>query len=172
MIYLMTSNNVDINLLANFASRLLRLPSTIYGWLIDHDYDYWQNIDEPSLYAAANRYLPPEKIISNGAKPPTNRMVVDRSTHPGRFVFRQGYIEAIGGMMWFSERFWPLTGASKEEAVARGMISPLPEDPSLCEAILDENLFANAEGDDALAELQDRYRDLLFPSHRQQPIPL
>jgi hypothetical protein len=54
------------------------------------------------------------KLKSNGQPYPSERVIVDTSENPGRWEFRQGYIEAIGSPMWIGENLWRPIGDNRE----------------------------------------------------------
>ncbi len=96
-------------------------------------------------------------------------MTIDISKHPGRMLFRVGYIEAISAQMWLGPHFWAATGARKEEVLAAAEwlleVKQLPGDVLYLEAL--DVPFSSAEGHEA--ELQNKLQALLFPRSVESP---
>ncbi|MBA4205700.1 MAG: hypothetical protein C0457_11955 [Polymorphum sp.] len=82
----------------------------LFAYVSDKNYDYWQNAKDPAQYKNAGRPLPDLPLKSNGLPFPLEQQIFDTSQNPGRFVHREGYIEAIGSPMWFSDKFWAMLG--------------------------------------------------------------
>src|SRR5690606_3246620 len=78
--------------------------------IYDVEYDYWQNAKDPLQYEAVGRDYSHLPMRSNGLPPPVERMEIDTSENPGRWIFREGYIEAVGSVMWLVEPFWDYVG--------------------------------------------------------------
>lgn len=83
----------------------------VQAYVVDVEFDYWQNATDPLQYTGKNMPYEHLPMISNGLPPPLNRSVIDTSSNPGRRVLRKGYIEAVGSPMWLSDKFFDLTGA-------------------------------------------------------------
>jgi len=92
---------------------LTSISGFVQGWVVDVDYNHWQNAFDPLQYKAKGRSLKGLSMKSNGLPPPLEKQIVDTSQNPGRRTLRKGYVEAIGGNMWLSDRFWELTGKDK-----------------------------------------------------------
>lgn len=97
---------------------------------------------------------------SNGLPFPLEQQIIDTSQNPGRRILRDGFVEAVGSVMWLGEQFWPLTGASKQTVLAAEWL----ECEQLANGVLRIQVadapFRTAEG--ASGALQDRLRSLLF----------
>lgn len=86
----------------SWVSIFLRGGSFLQARLYDAEYDRWQNIKDLLVYESAgvpHSHLPK---ISNGLPFPLGRDVVDVSSNSGRWVLKQGYIEAVGSTVWVS----------------------------------------------------------------------
>ena len=92
---------------------ILSVEGFIQAWLSDIEYDFWQNATDPLEYECAGRPLSGLPMKPNGLPPPLDQMEVDISGNPGRNVFRQGYIEAVGSSMWLGNLFWEKIGMDK-----------------------------------------------------------
>lgn len=84
----------------------------------DDEYEFWQNAADPIQYKGSGRSYAGLPMKSNGLPYSVEQMVIDTSANPGRRIFRQGYVEAIGAIMWLGEQFWSLTGARKQDVLA------------------------------------------------------
>lgn len=129
--------------------------------LYDHGYEYWQNTHDPLQYESVGRSYAGLPMKSNGLPFPLEQQIIDTSQNPGRRVLRDGYVEAVGSVMWLGEQFWPLTGARKQAVLAANWLQceQLPNGVLRVQAA--DAPFTTAEG--ASGELQDRLRSLLFP---------
>jgi hypothetical protein len=98
---------------------------------------------------------------SNGLPFPLEQRVIDTSQNPGRRVLRDGYVEAIGSVMWFGEPFWRLTGASKQAVRTADWLQCEQLNNGVLRVQVADAPFTTGEG--ASGGLQDRLRSLLFP---------
>jgi len=73
--------------------------------LFDFETEYWDNAEDPIEFEAAGRSFDHLTLRSNGLPAPLEKQVVDVSRNARRRVLRQGYIEAIGEVMWVSPAF-------------------------------------------------------------------
>lgn len=93
----------------------LSVNGFVQAWISDVEYEYWQNAKDPLLYQAAGRSFDHLPTKSNGLPPPLERLEIDTSNNPGRWLFHVGFIEAVGSTMWLSPFFWSLVGVSRKE---------------------------------------------------------
>ena len=98
---------------------------------------------------------------SNGLPYPLEQKIIDVSANPGRRMFREGYIEAVGATMWLGPVFWPLTGADRQQVENTRWLRTLSPTPSVTRLQAAECCFTTGEG--ATGELQRKLRSLLFP---------
>lgn len=134
----------------------------VSAWVVDRQYDYWQNADDPIEYEAAGKSYSHLPMRSNGLPPPLTKTIIDTSQNPGRRTFRQGYIEGIGAIMWLGARFWRVAGADPKKTLSQNWVRIEQIQPSLMQLLVADDVFREAEGDEAV--LQHRLRQLLFPS--------
>lgn len=131
------------------------------GRLYDHEYDYWQNAHDLLQYKSVGRSYAGLPMKSNGLPYPLEQQIIDTSRNPGRRILRQGYVEAVGAVMWLGEQFWPLTGANKQEVLAADWLKCEERPRGVLRVQAADTPFTTAEG--ASGDLQDRLRSLLFP---------
>jgi len=129
--------------------------------IFDHDYEFWQNAEDPIQYEGSGRSYAGLPMTSNGLPYPLEQRIIDISKNPGRRTFRQGYVEAVGSVMWLGDQFWSLTNARKQEVLAADWLQceQLPHGVLRVQAATAP--FTTAEGTSGV--LQDRLRALLFP---------
>ncbi|WP_150578457.1 hypothetical protein [Pandoraea aquatica] len=87
----------------------------VQGWVSDVEYTRWQNATDPFEYQLAGRDCSQLPKKSNGLPPPLSKEIVDISVNPGRWVLRDGYVEAVAPRMWLSELFWMRVGLEKKK---------------------------------------------------------
>ncbi|EIC31600.1 MULTISPECIES: hypothetical protein [Methylomicrobium] len=133
----------------------------VQAWLVDADYDYWQNAEDSLQYISHGRpweHLPKR---SNGLPPPLEKQIIDTSNNPGHRRFCMGYLEAIGAVMWLGDDFWSLTGANKNDLLKQSWLKSREIPNGLLRIQVGNTLFSTAsEGSDAI---QLMLRGLLFP---------
>ena len=145
-----------------WVGELAASPDFVMAWVVDVDYDHWQNAKDPLQYTAAGKSYAHLPMKSNGLPPPLQQMVIDTSGNPGRWSYRNGWVEAVGAVMWLAESFWSLTGADRGEVVKSNWLRISNPIPSVTRVESADRTFATAEG--ASGDLQNRLRSLLFPS--------
>jgi hypothetical protein len=111
-------SNVDWD---GWVRRLQGAGSFVHAFLVDCEYDFWQNTEDPLQYRARNRSCEGLPMKSNGLPFPLDQQIVDISRNPGRRVLHEGFIEAIGSPMWLGNRFWNVTGANKNAVISEGV---------------------------------------------------
>jgi len=136
-------------------------PDFLLAWVVDVEYDRWQNAKDPLLFKVAGKPYEHLPMRSNGLPRPFEQKVVDTSSNPGRWSFRDGWIEAVGAVMWLGEAFWPLTRADRHEVASRDGLRISNPIPSVTRIQSADRNFTTAEG--GSGELQTRLRSLLFP---------
>jgi hypothetical protein len=94
--------------------------------------------------------------------PPLDRMEIDTSRNPGRYIVRKSYIEAVGAIMWFGEPFWERTGASKADVLAAEWLQVSEPYPGVLRVQAADRPFSSPDGE--IGEAQARLRSLLFPT--------
>jgi hypothetical protein len=96
-----------------WAERFIGSPDFVMAWVVDSDYDYWQNAQDPLEYIAGEKPYGHLPTRSNGLPYPLQKSVIDTSANPGRSDLNRGYVEAIGAVMWLGEAFWRRTSGEK-----------------------------------------------------------
>jgi len=133
----------------------------VHGWVVDREYDYWQNAHDPLQYEAHGRSYAHLPMKSNELPYPLEQMIIDTSRNPGRRVIRMGYVEAVGHLMWFGEPFWKSTGTSKRTVLAQKWLKCEERPGGILRVQAADQPFTSAEGKQG--EIQRRLRQLLFP---------
>lgn len=83
--------------------------------IYDAEYDRWQNAESLTLFeveCVEHAHLPKK---SNGLPFPLTQEIVDISKNPGRWVLRNGYIEAVGAFMWVSKSLLHVVGVDEKK---------------------------------------------------------
>jgi hypothetical protein len=102
----------------SWVSPFLEWPNFVQAWVTDAEYNFWQNAEDPIEYKGI-RDMTRLKMKSNGSPYPLEKQIVDISQNPGRWEFHQGYIEAIGPIMWIGENLWRTIGHDGKDALAK-----------------------------------------------------
>lgn len=142
-------------------SEVISLEFFIQARAYDEEYDFWQNANDPLQYEARGRSLEGLKMFCDDA---LSHDFIDISLNPGRRVLRDGYIEALGHVMWVAPRFWKMVGRSLSQIEASGtshLISEVSEVGGVSRLRFSSKPFTTAEGEEGA--LQNRMRALLFP---------
>ncbi|MBI5939485.1 MAG: hypothetical protein HY859_03575 [Caulobacterales bacterium] len=87
-------------------------PGFLMAWVVDAEYNYWQNASDPLLYKDSSRSMKGLPTRPNGLPYPLAAIEIDTSRNPGRYVLRDGYIEAVGATMWVGQGYWAKTKIS------------------------------------------------------------
>ncbi len=131
----------------------------VHAAFYDFEYDIWQNMDDLMYYETSNRSYDHLPLKSNGLPFPLEATVVDTTNNPGRYVFRNGYIEFVGSVMWLGEQFWEKTGTCKDMVLACDWLE-IKEIGSVIRIKALDKVFTTAEGREG--ELQNNLRNLLY----------
>ena len=137
-------------------------PNFVMAWLVDADYDHWQNAYDPLQFSSQGRSFEHLPMRSNQLPFPLEQTIIDTSSNPGRRVLREGYIEAVGSVMWLGKLFWSLTNAKKNDLtkILWLRISDLPSGVLQIEA--SDEPFVTASGHSG--DVQRELRSVLFPN--------
>ena len=141
----------------------LQCGDFIYARAVSYQYRFWQNIDCPDAYERRGRSYEGLPMRHNEKPSPLDRMIIDTTSNPGREVFCEGYKEAVGGVAWYSEAFFGITGSNRDELLAQDEYE-ISEEEGIIRVILDKNFLADAEGDKKLEEKQNKLRKILYPA--------
>ena len=128
----------------------------VQAFVVDTDYNYWQNAHDPLQYKARGKAYEHLPMVSNELPPPLDRMIIDTSKNPGREVLRSGCIECVGSPMWFNSVFWEITGVVKPKLKMTNVLQS--NEGNLTKVELQEGMFT----DDTHSDLQDQLRASLF----------
>lgn len=137
----------------------IALNGFVEGWVVDVEYNHWQNAKDPIEYEAAGRNFSHLPLKSNGLPPPLEQLEIDTSRNPGRWVLRHGYVEAVGAVMWLSELFWGRVGGiHKSRLRSVDGIHSMELAEGILEVRVSEDCFISEE----TAEIQDQLRECLY----------
>ena len=89
----------------SWINEFIQLNGFIQAWLVDSEFDYWQNANDPIEYSSAGKSFDGLPMISNGLPPPLEQLNIDTSMNAGLRKLCDGYVEAIGAKMWLSDIF-------------------------------------------------------------------
>ncbi|WP_155632713.1 hypothetical protein [Burkholderia cepacia] len=135
------------------------LSGFVQAWIVDVEYNYWQNVKDPLEYEVANRDFSGLPMKSNGLPAPLDQLEVDTSKNPGRWILRAGYVEAIGATMWLSDLFWMKVGGEKKSRItSSGFIEVRDLENGVMEIQVQGGCFVSVETSD----LQNRLREILY----------
>jgi len=133
----------------------------VMAWVVDSEYDHWQNAKDPLQYTATGKSCTHLPMNSNGLPYPMERKVIEISANPGRWNFRDGYIEVVGATMWLGIPFWALTGTDQKQVAGAPWLHVSHPISSVTKIQAAESCFTMAEG--TSGDLQVKLRALLFP---------
>ena len=99
------------------------------AWVVNCDYDYWQNAQSLSDYEFAGKSSQGLPTKSNGLPFPLEEVIIDTSSNPGRWEFKMGYVEAVGSVMWLSNDLLQQLKSSIEriESIPWAQVLPFEE---------------------------------------------
>lgn len=132
----------------------------LQAYICDIIYEEWQNTEDIRYYIGLDRDISQASLCHNNLPPPLDRMIIDTSRNPGRYRFRQGYLEAVGSTMWLGDEFWKLVGEHRRDAL---LAADWAEVREVAPGILRIQVAPEPFVDDSTAELQNRLRALLYP---------
>ena len=143
---------------SNWLAPLLSMSCFVQARVYDKEYEFWQNASDPLQYEVRGRSLEGVKTFMNQN---LNYVFVDTSTNPGRRVLREGYIEALGHLMWLSPKFWEKVGRSISVVESSGLCSSISKLGDVDVLRFADKPFTSSKGEEGM--FQDRLRALLFP---------
>lgn len=134
----------------------------IQAYLIDVEYQYWQNQEGPDIYELKDKSHEHLRKIKRDAPRPHDDIIIDISQNPGRRVYTKNtVIEAVGGVMWLTDQFFEITKAEKSDVCKIANLEIKEGD--FLKITADKNLFQNGDTDENLVNLQNQLREKLFP---------
>lgn len=137
----------------------LSLSGFVQAWVSDVEYNFWQNAKDPAEYEISGRDCSRLPMKSNGLPPPVQRMEIDISGNPGRWMLRSGYVEAVGAVMWLGEAFWARVGPQNKIGVkSTEWLRTSEPETGVLRVQVSEHCFI----DDDTESAQERLRALLY----------
>lgn len=135
----------------------------IQAWVYDTEYNKWQNTEDPLIYEAECRSCAEMSMKSNGLPFPLEKQIVDISNNPGRRTIKNGYIEAVGAVMWLGKDFFNRAGITEQLLSEHDWlnIENLPGGVFRLQAASEP--FTSAEN--SQKKLQDNLRNVLYSNH-------
>jgi hypothetical protein len=143
----------------DWVTPFLRSEGFVQAWVSDVEYDYWQNARDLLEYEAAGRDCSNLPRKSNGLPPPLEQFEIDISSNPGRSELREGYVEAVGAVMWLGELFWERVGKNRRDVLLSVVwISCTVIESNVVRLVAAERSFYSA----STADIQNELRSILF----------
>ena len=135
----------------------------ISAFVLDAEYHRWQNTIDPELYKLAGRPFTHLPMKSNGKPPPIDRVIIDTSRNPGRWILHRAdqIVEAVGAVMWLGPTFAERTDADLERLRESTWCEVVEMDNGVTRVQVRDACFDSAEGEQGA--LQNRLRAALFP---------
>jgi len=153
----------------NWSSEFVGDADFVMAWIVDVDYDHWQNAVDPQEYEVVGKSYAHLPLRPNGMPYPLDRMEIDTSRNPGRWRFGTGYIEAVGSIMWLGSSFWELAGADKGKLENVTWLKRFEQTPNTSKIEVADGCFTTGEGE--FGERQLLLRSLLFPQQVSEVDP-
>ena len=142
-----------------WANSFLGNSGFIQGWIFEQHYDYWQNAESTLVYTVEKRDYSGLPMVSNGLSYPNEKMIIDVSKNPGRWIFCDDYVEAIGSTMWLSDLFWDRVGKDKKEnLLSDSSISSSVMACNVLKVVANDAVFV----DESTSLIQDHLRAVLY----------
>ncbi|GHU33356.1 hypothetical protein FACS189497_15100 [Betaproteobacteria bacterium] len=142
----------------NWLNPFLAEDGFTQAWVSDVEYDYWQNAKDPLDYDVAGRSYKHLSMKSNGLPPPVERLEIDTSRNPGRWLLKSGYREAIGSTMWLSDLFWSYVGKNREKLLSADWLDVQIVDNGVAKIVSSEHCFC----DETTEDVQRKLRAILY----------
>ncbi len=92
-----TGKNIDLNVIAN---KLIELNAIQQAFIVDYDFDYWQNAEDILQYKAKGKVYEHLPLISNRLPFPLEQKIIDTTKNPGKYEIKDGYIKVAAYRMW------------------------------------------------------------------------
>lgn len=149
----------SIEVAQSLIETLIDVPGFVQARIYDAEYDRWQNAESLTLFEVErveHAHLPKK---SNGLPFPLTQEIVDITKNPGRWVLRNGYIEAVGAFMWVSKSLLQVVGVDEKKLMDIDCFAVEDLGGVLKIAAYDQ-CFTKASG--AQAERQALLRKVLF----------
>jgi hypothetical protein len=140
-------------------------PAMVMAYVVNYDYDHWQNAEDPLHYTSKGkeyRHLP---MKSNELPYPLEQKIIDISQNPGRWRWRRGFVEIVASVLWVAEPFWRRSYANKERILNADWLKVTQPNALLTRIESYPEFFSSANGEQG--NIQRRLRELLYPLAQQ-----
>ncbi|BCS88802.1 hypothetical protein [Pseudodesulfovibrio sediminis] len=138
----------------------------LQGWIVNCEYNKWQNCEDLEEHARVGRDLSLFSIIPNSLHQPAPPLIIDITKNPGRRTIRKGLVESVGAEMWFGSEFWERSGANKDEVLGIDWADVNKETDGIVHIKAADTPFT----DESPVAIQHRLRKLLFPTTWNIPV--
>jgi len=125
-----------------FLEEFIGAGDFVQARLFDAEYNHWQNLERLDLYTAAGKPTRDLKVMTDTL----GWRIVDISRNPGRRIMQEGYVEAVGSVMWFGSGFWRAMGRPKPDLGGLGEFISL--NGSVDRIVLHPQPFTSDDGQD------------------------
>lgn len=129
------------------------------AWIVDAEYDHWQNAEDPIEYQAAGKSCTNLPKISNNLPFPLERENIDISKNPGRRILKPGYVEVVASKIWLSRRLLRRLGKSVEQVLCSAGSAAIDVNENVIMIFMGDSPFC-IETD---GRLQENLRSLIYP---------
>lgn len=130
----------------------------IYARSMEFDYELDQNITDPDILRRRGLMNEDVVLVDSGSPPPLNSKRVDISRNPGRRLWRDGYVEGIGEVMWIGSAFGEVVGEPAWSSMEETPWLDVERRPHVTMITHLDGPFVSAEN----AERQERLRAMVF----------
>ncbi|MBL4614757.1 MAG: hypothetical protein JKY27_07785 [Magnetovibrio sp.] len=151
-----------------WVARLAQVQGFIQAFYEDNDYAFWQHEKDINWYETFNH--PHDHLRKRKGKgpPPFDKLIIAVEDNPGRYVVRNGFVEAVAAEMWLGPEFWARTGADRAEVLACEYLQVEEQDNDVLHLKAGPRSFTEETGPQA--EIQHKMRRLLFPNSVDLPL--
>lgn len=147
-----------------WVDKLINKSGFVHAWLVNSEYNYWQNVKDPLQYELKNKSYAKLKLIDNKLPPPLSKKEIDVSENPGLRLIDKGYVEAVGGEMWLGKTFFENLNLEMDKILACGFAETLMVNPNIIYIKAWDKPFDSDKGEQR--ELQLALRNLLFSNSK------
>ncbi|TEW50610.1 hypothetical protein [Psychromonas algicola] len=143
-----------------WVNELVKLDGFLQAWLVDIEFDYWQNVTDPIEYSVKGKSYEGLPMLSNNLPAPLEQLEIDISKNIGVRKLCVGYTEAIGSHMWLSNDFLQKIGKNIED---------LKNALEGCIECIDSKVFYIHVGEEVFKDFsteskQKKLRDVIYSS--------
>ena len=140
-------------------------PSFLRVFLLDTEFDYWQNVTSPSTYSLYGRSIKGLTLKSNGLPLHFREDEVDTSNHPGRiprYIRGRMFEEVVAYRMWFGDKFWPLVGKTPESIAQDARLNEVATIEQFSAKIVKLTVGATPFNDQTPPQILDQLRAAVY----------